>query len=76
VPTLEHKDNPVSLIEFGGAGRTFARETGWRSQAQVFDLNPPDELRAENGVAGRTSIDAALKDSAASIAENYVGLPV
>jgi hypothetical protein len=66
----------VSLTEFGEAGRAFARETGWRSQAPVFDFNPPDELSAENGVAGWTSIFAALKDSAASIAENYVGLPV
>ncbi|WP_422344913.1 DUF1932 domain-containing protein [Parasphingorhabdus sp.] len=60
-------DNPVTLIGYGEAGQTFAREAGWRSQAQVFDLKPIDELYAEDGVTGCSALGAALKDSAQCI---------
>ena len=59
--------NPVALIGYGEAGRTFARAAGWQSQARVYDIKPLEELLTKDGVTACTSIETALKDSAQTI---------
>lgn len=59
--------NPVSLIGYGEAGRTFARAAGWHRRARVYDVKPLEAIYTEDDVTGYTSLDAALKDSARAI---------
>lgn len=67
MPTLRDMSNPVALIGYGEAGRTFACAAGWQSQARVYDVQPLESILAADGMTACTSIEAALKDSAQTV---------
>ncbi len=67
MPRLAAMTNPVALIGYGEAGRTFARAAGWQSLARVYDVKPLETLLAKDGVTACTSIEAALDESAQAI---------
>lgn len=60
-------DQPVTLIGYGEAGRTFAQAAGWRSGACAFDVQDLDDLFAEDGISGFPTLAEALADSRLAI---------